>query len=151
MEVAEALNADPRVALVNYPGLKDFPGHDVARRQHHLGLHGGVLSFELHGGYELTCELLKHIRLCTLVEHVGSVETLLTHPASMTHADVPPEQLAAAGLTPGLVRLSVGLEDPQDIIQDLKQAIDKACQAIGQSCDEIENSRKGEEQCQTVN
>ena len=84
------------------------------------------ISFELAGGYETTCRFLKAVRLCTLVEHVGSVETLLTHPASMTHADVPREQLAAVGLTPGLVRLSVGLEEPAGILADLFQAFSAA-------------------------
>ena len=83
------------------------------------------------------------MKLCTLVEHVGSVETLLTHPASMTHADVPQDQLSAVGLTPGLVRMSVGLEEPQDIINDLQQAIETAYQVFT-------NFEKGQAQCQTV-
>lgn len=123
--LARALADDPRVITVNYPGLDGFPQAELAERQHRGG-HGGVISFELAGGFETTCRFLKAVRLCTLVEHVGSVETLLTHPASMTHADVPREQLAAVGLTPGLVRLSVGLEEPAEILADLFQAFSRA-------------------------
>ncbi len=123
--VAQALARDPRVITVHYPGLPDFPQSRLAARQHG-GAHGGVISFELTGGYETTCRFLGQLRLCSLVEHVGSVETLVTHPASMTHADVPRQQLAAVGLTPGLVRLSVGLEDPADILADLSAAMDRA-------------------------
>lgn len=128
--VANELAGDPRVVTIHYPGLEDFPQKELASRQH-LGGHGGVVSFELEGGYEAARRFLRNVRLCTLVEHIGSVETLLTHPASMTHADVPRDQLAAAGLTPGLLRLSVGLEDPQDILADLFSAIDAAFDANG--------------------
>lgn len=123
--IANELVSDPRFKTVNYPGLDSFAQSDLASEQH-LGGHGGVISFELFGGYETTCRFLRSVKLCSLVEHIGSVETLLTHPASMTHADVPREQLEAVGLTPGLVRLSVGLEDPQDILADLYSAIEIA-------------------------
>ena len=139
--VAETLAADERFTLVNYPGLPTHPQHALAARQHLQG-HGGVISFEIEGGYAATCRLLKAVRICTLVEHIGSVETLLTHPASMTHADVPAEQLRAVGLTPGLVRLSVGLEDPHDILNDLFQAVDQAVTECPPG--------KGAELCQTV-
>jgi cystathionine beta-lyase/cystathionine gamma-synthase len=82
-----------------------------------------VVSFELLGGTQTGIDLLTGVRLCRLVEHVGSVETLITHPASMTHADVPPEHRRRVGIADGLVRLSVGLEDPSDIIADLEQSI----------------------------
>jgi cystathionine beta-lyase/cystathionine gamma-synthase len=124
-QVAEALAADPRCVTVNYPGLPDHPQSDLADRQH-IGGHGGVISFEIAGGFEATCRFLSAVRLGTLVEHIGSVETLLTHPASMTHADVPRDQLQAVGLTPSLVRLSVGLEDPEDILNDILQAVRNA-------------------------
>ena len=122
--IANELARDPRVKTVNYPGLDSFAQTELASQQH-LGGHGGVISFELHGGYDATCRFLRSVKLCA-VEHIGSVETLLTHPASMTHADVPREQLEAVGLTPGLVRLSVGLEDPRDILADLYSAIEFA-------------------------
>jgi cystathionine beta-lyase/cystathionine gamma-synthase len=129
--LALALQKNPAIKRVNYPGLDSFPQRDLARRQHTDAegrtFHGGVISFELEGGIETGREFLKHLRLCQLVEHVGSVETLVTHPATMTHADVPPEQRRAAGITDGLIRLSVGLENPKDILADLIQAI--ACAA----------------------
>jgi cystathionine beta-lyase/cystathionine gamma-synthase len=113
------------VARVYYPGLHDSPQRDLAQRQH-LGGHGGVVTFELRGGFEAGKTLMNSVRLCRLVEHIGSVETLITHPASMTHGDVPREQRERAGITDGLVRLSVGLEEPAEIIDDLAQAIDTA-------------------------
>lgn len=138
--VAQALARNPRVRTVNYPGLFSGARRDLAEQQHRGG-HGGVVSFELVGGYPAACQLLRHVQLCTLVEHVGSVETLLTHPASMTHADVPHAQLNKVGLTPGLLRLSVGLEDPLDVIADLAHAIAEASNA---------EAEKGEPSCVSV-
>lgn len=120
--VAEWLEACPGVARVNYPGLAGFPQRELAARQHG-GWHGGVVSFELEGGFDAAVRFLNSVRLCSLVEHVGSVETLVTHPASMTHGDVPREQRLSAGIADGLIRLSVGLEDPADVIGDLDGAI----------------------------
>lgn len=129
LQVALWLQSHPGVERVFYPGLADFPQAELARRQHRAGpdglpLHGGVLSFELRGGTAAGKALLQRVRLASLVEHVGSIETLVTHPATMTHADVPREQREAVGISDGLVRLSVGLEDPADIIADLDAAID---------------------------
>lgn len=121
--IARWLADHPRVEAVHYPGLSAFPQRELADRQHAGGLHGSVISFEVKGGVEAGRTVLESARLCCLVEHVGSVETLLTHPATMTHADVPPAQRRAAGITDGLIRLSVGLEDPADVIADLDQAI----------------------------
>lgn len=121
-QVARWLADLPGVSRVCYPGLADFPQKQLADAQH-LGAHGGVVAFELEGGIEAGRILLRELRLCRLVEHVGSVETLVTHPATMTHADVPREQRERFGLTDGLVRLSVGLEDTADILADLGQAI----------------------------
>ena len=123
--VAERLADNAFVARVHYPGLRDFPQAELARRQH-LGFHGNVISFEVTGGAAAGRKVLEGTRLCALVEHVGSVESLLTHPATMTHADVPPEQRRAAGITDGLIRLSVGLEEPYEILADLEQAIEAA-------------------------
>lgn len=120
------------VSSVNFPGLPDHPQRELARRQHIGDLHGGVVSFEVEGvggGYDAARRLLANLRLCSLVEHVGSVETLVTHSASMTHADVPREHRLRVGITDGLVRISVGLEDPADVIADLEQALDAACAA----------------------
>ncbi len=123
LKVAQALRANPHVAAVNYPGLDDFPQRELAERQHRGGLHGGLLSFEVAGGTEAAVRVLNGVRLCSLVEHLGSVETLITHPVTMTHADVPREQRLAVGITDGLIRLSVGLEEPEDVIADLERAI----------------------------
>ena len=81
-----------------------------------------MLSFELRGGTEVGIAVMNSVKLCALAENLGAVETLITHPASMTHADVPPETRAAIGISDGLVRLSVGLENPRDLIADLEQA-----------------------------
>jgi cystathionine beta-lyase/cystathionine gamma-synthase len=129
-EIAAWLAAHPAVEKVHYPGLPGFEQADIARRQHIGGYHGGVISFELAGGTQAGIDLLTGVRLCRLVEHVGSVETLITHPASMTHADVPPEHRRRVGIADGLVRLSVGIEDPRDVIADLEQAIGAAAAAL---------------------
>lgn len=125
--VAEWLAQAEGVRRVCYPGLAGFAQRELAERQHlsfgGQAAHGGVVSFELEGGLEAGKRLLERVRLCRLVEHVGSVETLLTHPATMTHADVPRAQRERFGLTDGLVRLSVGLEDPAEIIADLAHGI----------------------------
>lgn len=117
--IADWLATHDGVERVHYPTFADA---DLAARQH-LGHHGAVLSFELRGGTPAGVRFLQNVRLCRLVEHVGSVETLVTHPATMTHADTPREQRLAAGVTDGLVRLSVGLERSEDIIADLDRAI----------------------------
>jgi len=125
LKIARQFAADSRFVTVNYPGLEDFPQAELAQQQH-LGGHGGVISFEIEGGFHATCRFLESLKICKLVEHIGSVETLITHPASMTHADVPKDQLELVGLTPSLVRLSVGLEDPRDILGDIHQALESA-------------------------
>lgn len=125
--VAEWLEGHPRVTRVLYPGLPSFPQHELA--VHQQGGHGGVLAFELEGGIAAGTRLMNAVRLCALAESLGAVETLITHPASMTHGDVPREQRERAGVTDGLVRLSVGLEDPGDVIADLAQAMEAAAPA----------------------
>jgi cystathionine beta-lyase/cystathionine gamma-synthase len=119
--IAEWLERHPRVNRVLYPGLESFPQHALAKRQHPL--HGGILSFEIDAGVPAAIKLLRSFKLCSLAESLGAVETLVTHPVSMTHGDVPRAAREAAGITDGLIRLSVGLEDPRDIIADLEQAI----------------------------
>jgi cystathionine beta-lyase/cystathionine gamma-synthase len=122
LEIAQWLAGNPGVTRVCYPGLQNCPQRDLAESQH-IGGHGGVIAFEIAGGVEAGRALMNSVRLCRLVEHIGSVETLITHPASMTHADVPRDQRDRVGLTDGLVRLSVGLEEPAEVIADLEQAI----------------------------
>jgi methionine-gamma-lyase len=121
LAVARYLEAHPAVAKVNYPGLESFPQYALARAQ--MDAFGGMLSFELKGGYEAGVTLLNRVRLCALVANLGSVDTLIQHPASMTHFKTAPEDRIKMGITDGLVRLSVGVEDIEDIIADLDQAL----------------------------
>lgn len=122
--VARWLEQHPGVTRVHYPGLESFPQHALACRQH--SAHGGMLSFEVAGGVPAGLTIMNSVKLCSLAENLGAAETLITHPASMTHADIPAEQREALGIGDGLIRLSVGLEDPKDIIADLEQALEKA-------------------------
>ena len=122
--VAEFLEEHPKVAKVTYPGLPSHPQHDVARAQ--MAGFSGMISFELVGGIAAGKTVMNNVRLCALAESLGAVETMITHPATMTHVDVPKEERYARGLTDGLVRISVGIEDLEDIIADLEQALGKA-------------------------
>ena len=106
----------------------ELPAVDEHEHQH-LDGHGAVVSFEIAGGYDAACTFVESLQLCTLVEHVGSVETLITHPASMTHADVPPAQRESAGITDGLLRLSVGLEPTHELLNDIEHALALASQS----------------------
>ncbi|MAV59531.1 MAG: cystathionine gamma-synthase [Candidatus Marinimicrobia bacterium] len=119
--VAEFLENHPKVKSVSYPGLKSHPGYSIAKKQM-LGF-SGMISMELEGGIPAGISLMNNVKLCSLAESLGSVETMITHPATMTHADVPKEDRMARGLTDGLVRLSVGIEDKDDIVEDLDQAL----------------------------
>lgn len=125
--VARHLAAHPFVTRVSYPGLPSFPQHELALRQHRsidgTQCHGGIISFELRGGISAGIAVMNNVKLCSLAENLGAVETLITHPASMTHSDVPLAQREAIGLSDGLIRLSVGLEEPADIIADLDRAL----------------------------
>jgi len=120
--VAAFLEEHPKVKKIYYPGSLSHRQHDLARRQQ-KGF-GGMVSFEL-GSLEAARAVLDNVRLCTLAESLGGVETLISHPLTMTHASVLPETRDRLGITEGLVRISVGLEDVEDIIADLDQALDK--------------------------
>lgn len=120
--VASFLSEHPKVKKVYYPGLKSHPQHELAKRQQ-KGF-GGMISFET-GSLENAKTVLENVKLCTLAESLGGVETLICHPATMTHASVPKEKRKALGITDGLVRISVGLEDVEDIIEDLEKALAK--------------------------
>tara|TARA_B100001029_G_C14631820_1_gene219612 strand:- start:117 stop:515 length:399 start_codon:yes stop_codon:yes gene_type:complete len=122
-EIAEFLESHSKVAKVTYPGLKSHPQYLVAKNQ--MQGYGGMISMELKGGIPAGITLMNNLQLCSLAESLGAVETMITHPATMTHADVPKQERLDRGLTDGLVRLSVGIEDKDDIIQDLKQALEK--------------------------
>ena len=121
--VAELLAAHPAVARVHYPGLPDHPGHDLAARQQ-TGF-GAMVSFELEGGESAVAAFVDGLRSFTLAESLGGVESLVAHPATMTHASMTPEQQAAAGITEGLLRLSVGIETCDDLLEDLAAALSR--------------------------
>jgi cystathionine beta-lyase/cystathionine gamma-synthase len=121
LEVARFLEAHPRVARVSYPWLESHPQFELARRQQKNG--GGLIAFEVVGGTQAGIDLLNGLELCSLAENLGAVETLVTHPTTMTHASIPAAERERLGITDGLVRLSVGLEDPADVIRDLDRAL----------------------------
>ena len=121
MAVAEFLEAHPSVTTVAYPGLSSFPQYDLAASQ--ATGHGAMLWFEVDGGLEAGKNIMDNVGIWTLAENLGSVESLITHPVTMTHAAVEPAERARVGITDGLVRLSVGLEDAEDLIADLDQAL----------------------------
>ena len=123
LEVATFLENHPKVSRVSYPGLPSHPGHEVAKAQ--MSAFSGMISFELHGGTEAGKTLMNSVELCALAESLGAVETMITHPATMTHVDVPAAERHARGLSDGLVRLSCGIEAASDIIDDLTQALEK--------------------------
>lgn len=118
--VAQFLSEHPRVEKVYYPGLKSHPQYELARRQ--MSGFGGMISFET-GSLANASRVLEGVRLCTLGESLGGVETLISHPATMTHASVPEVERNRLGITDGLVRISVGIEDAEDIIADLDSAL----------------------------
>jgi cystathionine gamma-lyase/cystathionine beta-lyase/cystathionine gamma-lyase/homocysteine desulfhydrase len=121
LAIAEFLAAHPKVQRVLYPGLPTHPQHELAKRQ--MNGFGGMLSFDV-GTFEGARRVLNRVRLMALAESLGGVETLISHPASMTHASVPADRRQAMGLTDSLVRISVGIEDVDDLIADLRQALE---------------------------
>lgn len=129
LAVARYLQKHPAVGQVLHPGLPEFPGHEIAARQQ-TGF-GSTFAFTMRGGYEVAKTLLENVHMCSLAVSLGGVDTLIEHPASMTHAAVPDELMRKQGLTRDLVRISVGLEDPQEIIADLRQAIAVAEAKLG--------------------
>jgi len=122
-KVVEFLNNHPKIERVYYPGLETHPGYEIAKKQ--MKDFGAMISFELKGGFEAGKTLLNSLKLCSLAVSLGDTETLIQHPASMTHSPYTMEEREAAGITDGLVRLSVGLENVEDIIADLEQGLEK--------------------------
>lgn len=120
--IAEFLDKHPKVQKVYYPGLESHVGHDVAAKQMHGGF-GGIIAFEVKGGMNAGIKLCNSLNLITVAVSLGDAETLIEHPASMTHSPYTPEERAAAGISDGLVRLSAGLENVEDIIADLEQGL----------------------------
>lgn len=119
--IAEFLEKHPKVKYVTYPGLKSHPQYELGLKQHNGP--GGMITFELAGGFEAGKTLMNSVKLCQLAVSLGGVETLIQHPASMTHFTMGPDARKAGGITEGLVRLSVGIENPNDIIADLESAL----------------------------
>ncbi len=122
--VAELLQSHPATERVYFPGLPDFPQYELARRQ--MSQFGGMVAFELRGGLDAGIRYMDALQLVTRAVSLGDAETLAQHPASMTHATYTPEERAKHGISEGLVRLSIGLEDPADILADVQQALDQA-------------------------
>ena len=123
-QLAEALSGHPGVESVRYPGLASHPQHDLARRQ--MRMFGGLLAFDLAGGHEAGERFVEAVKLAQIATSLGGPETLVTHSASTTHAGLTPEELEAAGIGPGTIRVSVGLEHSDDVVADLLHAADKA-------------------------
>jgi methionine-gamma-lyase len=122
LAVARALEQAPGIARVLYPGLPSHPQHEVAMRFLCDGMAGGMLAVELSGGRRQGERFLERVRVAVHATSLGGVETLVSHPASSSHRQLDDEGLAAAGLTPGMVRVSVGLEDEADLVEDLRAA-----------------------------
>jgi methionine-gamma-lyase len=122
-EIADYLENHPKVEWIKYPGLASFDQKDLVEKQ--MKGPGAMMSFELKGGYDAGKRLMDNVKLALLAVSLGGIETLIQHPASMTHAKLSHEAKLKAGITDGLVRLSVGIEDVQDLIDDLDQALSK--------------------------
>ena len=138
MEIARWLVKQPEVSAVRYIGLESHPQHELARRQ--MSGFGSMISFELKGGMKAGRALMDHVRVATLAVSLGGVESLIEHPASMTHASISPADRRAAGYSDGLVRYSVGIEDVEDLIADLRQALDAIAETPGEREGESEVS-----------
>ncbi len=126
MEVAEYLEKHPAISQVYYPGLKSNPQHELATRQMSASgcpCYGGMIAFELKGGLDAGVRMMERVKLCSLAVSLGDVDSLIQHPASMTHSGISAEDRRAIGLSDGLVRLSVGIENAGDIIEDLEQSL----------------------------
>ncbi len=121
MALALALSANDNVLTVNYPGLETHPDHLIAKKQ--MRAFGGMMSFELKGGMDAALQSMNRMQLCSLTPTLGDVDTMVLHPASSSHIKIDPEIRKKVGITDGLIRISVGIEDPQDIIDDVLQAI----------------------------
>ncbi|MEM0096075.1 MAG: aminotransferase class I/II-fold pyridoxal phosphate-dependent enzyme [Candidatus Bathyarchaeia archaeon] len=123
MQVAQFLANHPKIAKVYYPGLPSHPQHELAKKQ--MRGYGGVVSFEIKGDFEKTVRFVENLKLCLLAASLGGTETLATQPATSSHYFITPEQRQKLGITDQLVRLALGIEDAEDIVADLKQALEK--------------------------
>jgi cystathionine gamma-synthase len=127
-ELVAVIEGHPAVSKVWWPGLSGHPGHDIARRQQ--SGYGAMTSFELHGGESTVRSFIDGLRHFTLAESLGGVESLVAHPATMTHASMSVEARRTAGISDSLLRLSVGIEDPRDLVADIEAALDRALIAL---------------------
>tara|TARA_A200000159_G_C7112165_1_gene251139 strand:- start:193 stop:621 length:429 start_codon:yes stop_codon:yes gene_type:complete len=119
--VAEFLENHPLVSKIIYPGLESHPEHNIAKKQ--MRLYGGMVTFVVSGGLSQAKKVLENLEIFTLAESLGGAESLAEHPAIMTHASIPKETREALGIDDGLIRLSVGIETAEDLINDLKNAL----------------------------
>ncbi len=126
MKVARWLEEHPCVSWVSYPGLPSHPTHEVAKRYHRNGRYGAIIGFGIKGGYEAGKQFINELKLFSLLANIGDAKSLVIHPASTTHQQLQPEEQLETGVTPDFIRLSIGIEDVEDIIADLDQALRKA-------------------------
>jgi methionine-gamma-lyase len=124
MQIAQYMESHPKVEVVHYPGLETHPEHQLARRQMHA--FGGMMAFELKGGFAAAKRMLESVKVATLGVSLGKVDTMIQHPAGMTHSRLLPEVREEMGITEGLIRLSVGIENVEDLIEDFERALEKA-------------------------
>jgi len=127
MKIAKYLNGHPQVAWVNYPGLENNKYHELARKYMPKGA-GSIFTFGIKGGLEAAVKFIDSLEILSLLANVADAKSLVIHPASTTHAQLSPEEQKAAGVTPDQIRLSIGIEDPEDLIYDLEQALRKAAE-----------------------
>ncbi|MCX2741043.1 trans-sulfuration enzyme family protein [Pontibacter anaerobius] len=123
LKLAEALEGNPALEKVNYPFLPSFPQYELAKKQMRQG--GGIVTLEVKGGYDAAKRFIDNLQMASISANLGDTRTIVTHPASTTHSKLTEEERAATGITPGLVRVSVGLESINDIIEDIKQALER--------------------------
>ena len=121
LKVAEVLETHPKVNWVKYPFLKSHPQYEIAKKQMKLG--GNIIAFEIKGGIDAGRKFLDAIKMCSLSANLGDTRTIVTHPASTTHSKLTVGDMLEVGITDGLVRISIGLENPEDVIADLLQAL----------------------------
>ena len=121
LAVAEWLSSHPKIEAVYYPGLTTHPGYEIAKKQ--MFGFGGMLAFEVKGGLSAGKDLMDHLKMISLVPTLGNCDTIVQHPASMSHVGVPREERLLSGITDGLVRFSTGIENVADLITDLEQAL----------------------------
>ena len=123
LKVAEFLKGHAKVSWVNYPGLPDHPSYETAKKYHYRGLFGALLGFGVKGGMEAGKKIIEGVKLFSHLANIGDAKSLIIHPSSTTHQQLTEEEQIAAGVTPDFVRLSIGLENIDDIIEDLDQAL----------------------------